>query len=519
MAILTFLPITTGFAYTGGLLNGKTLNIGSNITQLNETTNLITDNNESTSYVLQAGNSINNDTAWYTFTDPVTITGYKVKLTSTGGTIRYYDKNGYLIGESMNLTNYDGSLVSISPMKNVKTIAFDNTTGATREVFEFDVFGTVETTPTNTKTLDYYKGNTIGSPSEDINDDIFTDGITESTTGYTVTATTLIHAYSNTLFNASHVDFYTTSTGRVKIITYSGQQGSFIETSSTNYIPSAGWNRVYFNQSNINSVAISAQSGYSNIITEMVISDNGQAEPEPDPEPIDTDAPAEISDLLVTTTTNSIKFDWQNPSDVDFRTVYIYQDMNLVGTASNGTFTVTGLTPETTYNYSFKTEDTNGNVSTGTAKVVTTNSEQDLVAPSAPTGLSGDIASNGASLKWSRNTETDIQGYNIYVDGVKENATPVTNIYYSLTGLEADTAYSIQITAVDTSGNESAKSSAFSITPDAGSMPILKMGYTLTDVAEGTSVWFNELWLIVAFAVAIPLAFYISNRVKLLFLS
>lgn len=48
-------------------------------------------------------------------------------------------------------------------------------------------------------------------------------------------------------------------------------------------------------------------------------------------------------------------------------------------------------------------------------------------------------------------------------------------------------------------------------------IPTVNLNYSLADVAGGTASWFDSIWLIVAFAVAIPLAFLIAGRVKGLF--
>lgn len=48
-------------------------------------------------------------------------------------------------------------------------------------------------------------------------------------------------------------------------------------------------------------------------------------------------------------------------------------------------------------------------------------------------------------------------------------------------------------------------------------MPTVSLTYSLADVATGVQNWFGSIWLIVAFAVAIPLAFLVANRVKNLF--
>jgi len=51
----------------------------------------------------------------------------------------------------------------------------------------------------------------------------------------------------------------------------------------------------------------------------------------------------------------------------------------------------------------------------------------------------------------------------------------------------------------------------------AAGIPVVNLTYDLADVAASVSNWFSSFWLILAFAVAIPLAFYIAGRVKGLF--
>ncbi|MCY7487910.1 hypothetical protein [Paenibacillus alvei] len=48
-------------------------------------------------------------------------------------------------------------------------------------------------------------------------------------------------------------------------------------------------------------------------------------------------------------------------------------------------------------------------------------------------------------------------------------------------------------------------------------IPAVSLTYNLADVATAVANWFSSFWLILAFAVAIPLAFYVANRVKGLF--
>lgn len=50
-----------------------------------------------------------------------------------------------------------------------------------------------------------------------------------------------------------------------------------------------------------------------------------------------------------------------------------------------------------------------------------------------------------------------------------------------------------------------------------GTIPEVTLNYDLANVATAVSNWFGAYWLIIAFAVAIPLAFLIAHRVKGLF--
>jgi hypothetical protein len=48
-------------------------------------------------------------------------------------------------------------------------------------------------------------------------------------------------------------------------------------------------------------------------------------------------------------------------------------------------------------------------------------------------------------------------------------------------------------------------------------IPSVSLTYDLADVATAVSNWFSSFWLILAFAVAIPVAFFVAQRVKGLF--
>ncbi|HYY20381.1 MAG TPA: hypothetical protein VE780_00755 [Thermoleophilaceae bacterium] len=67
------------------------------------------------------------------------------------------------------------------------------------------------------------------------------------------------------------------------------------------------------------------------------------------------------------------------------------------------------------------------------------------------------------SLDWTDNSESDLDHYNVYRDGTQVASPTASN--YTDSGLTNGTSYSYQVTAVDHTGNESAKSSGVSTSP------------------------------------------------------
>lgn len=93
-------------------------------------------------------------------------------------------------------------------------------------------------------------------------------------------------------------------------------------------------------------------------------------------------------------------------------------------------------------------------------------------APSAPTGVEATGGDTIADISWDANTEEDLEGYNVYVGGVKNNSSIISGTTYQVTGLTNDTPYDIKVTAVDTEGLESSFSSTVTVTPSAPSYSI-----------------------------------------------
>ena len=81
----------------------------------------------------------------------------------------------------------------------------------------------------------------------------------------------------------------------------------------------------------------------------------------------------------------------------------------------------------------------------------------DKFAPAVPAGVSAVPGTRSIELVWNRSTEKDFASYRIYRDG-KKIADAVTAPSYSDRDVQPRMKYSYQVSAVDTAGNESAKS-------------------------------------------------------------
>ncbi len=137
----------------------------------------------------------------------------------------------------------------------------------------------------------------------------------------------------------------------------------------------------------------------------------------------------------------------------------VYRNNVLVGTATGTTYSDTGLTPNTTYNYAVSAFDNANNESAKTASIpVTTPAGSDTIPPSVPTNLQGSgISPSQISLTWSASTDTGgsgLAGYRIYRNNVLVGTSTTTS--FTDSGLASGTTYQYKVSAYDNAANESA---------------------------------------------------------------
>ena len=173
------------------------------------------------------------------------------------------------------------------------------------------------------------------------------------------------------------------------------------------------------------------------------------------------DAPTAVRTADVTETTAHVA--WEAALDNVATTGYnAYVNGEKVNTklVTATEYDLTGLTPATDYSVEIEAVDAAGNVSEKSeAATFTTAKAVDTEAPSVPTDVkASDVTKTGATVTWIASTDNEgVAGYNVYVNGAQVNDTLVATTEYVLTGLTEGTEYTVEVEAVDTNNNVSAK--------------------------------------------------------------
>lgn len=88
------------------------------------------------------------------------------------------------------------------------------------------------------------------------------------------------------------------------------------------------------------------------------------------------------------------------------------------------------------------------------------NNSMDTQPPTAPTNLAAaNIVTTSFTFSWSASTDNvGVSGYDVYKNGVKMNSSTLIGTSYSVTGLLANTTYSMTVVAKDAVGNQATSS-------------------------------------------------------------
>ena len=176
------------------------------------------------------------------------------------------------------------------------------------------------------------------------------------------------------------------------------------------------------------------------------------------------DAPTAVRTADVTETTAKVA--WAEASDnvgVVGYNVYVNDEKVNAELVTATEYDLTGLTAATEYSVEIEAVDAAGNVSEKSeAATFTTAKAADTEAPSVPADVkASDVTKTGATVTWTASTDNEgVAGYNVYVNGTQVNDTLVATTEYVLTGLTEGTEYTVEVEAVDTNNNVSAKAAA-----------------------------------------------------------
>lgn len=223
--------------------------------------------------------------------------------------------------------------------------------------------------------------------------------------------------------NAANVDIlWSTDSGNTWTTLLSGtpndgSQAVVIPNSSTTTgrIMVKGSNHIFFDVNNAN-ITVNAGSGTS-----------------------DTTPPTSPTLAASGTTSSSTNLSWSGATDNVAVTGYdVYQGASLVGSTTSTSYTVTSLTPSTTYSFTVKAKDAAGNNSVSSNAVsVTTLAGSSVTYCSATSTNTSDERIGNVKFGTINNTSTGTSGY--------ENFTSVS------TNVTRGSAYTISVTPVWTS--------------------------------------------------------------------
>jgi hypothetical protein len=196
-------------------------------------------------------------------------------------------------------------------------------------------------------------------------------------------------------------------------------------------------------------------SGWSNVLAVQVV------------KPLD--APANVSAEAVA---EGVRLSWKGEAQASYRIYRQREDDQTfaqVGEAQGSSFIDKTAQFGKSYRYRVQAVQKVGDrEAESDLSPITEIAPVDTFPPGAPAGLSALAGVNTVELAWERNVEPDLRGYRVYRatgDGPMERiASLVESPAYSDKTVESGKSYRYAVSAVDQTGNESAKSEPVTIT-------------------------------------------------------
>ncbi|HYN44534.1 MAG TPA: hypothetical protein VER35_00905, partial [Candidatus Limnocylindrales bacterium] len=175
----------------------------------------------------------------------------------------------------------------------------------------------------------------------------------------------------------------------------------------------------------------------------------------------DITPPSNVYNLNYEAGSSWILWKWAKLFEPDFNHTEIYLNGTFITniSAPQNFYNTTGLTPNTTYEFSTRTVDNNGNINAIWVNEIATTlpildvTIPDTKPPSNITNLSSISGTTWLNFTWLNPPDPDFSHVMLYLNGsFKINITAPQN-YYNFTGLALDTLYELGTHTVDSSGN------------------------------------------------------------------
>jgi len=223
--------------------------------------------------------------------------------------------------------------------------------------------------------------------------------------------------------------------------------------------------------------------------------------------------PSEPRSVSAVPSTTSIVLTWQPPANAGSSAVidYTIKYGSQTATASGTTYTITGLTPATSYSISIAARSSAGTGAWATPAAVTTQSSAVNTAPSAVTALALTRTADGFTATWTApafNGGSSVTGY-ILSTATSEAGTYTTRYQNTIasatvTGLTAGTLYYVRVVAVNAVGNSAPASG--SVTPGQNPSAPTALAATYSNGSSGVVGKFS--WTAPASLYGSPILYY-----------
>ncbi|MBL7739475.1 MAG: fibronectin type III domain-containing protein [Chitinophagaceae bacterium] len=204
----------------------------------------------------------------------------------------------------------------------------------------------------------------------------------------------------------------------------------------------------------------------------------------------DTEAPSAPANLVTSNLTqNAVTLTWDAATDNIGVTGYdIYRNSTKINPSlvTTTTYDATGLAALTAYDFYVVARDAGSNTSAPSNTVSITT--PDTQAPTVPSNLSAsNVTATSLTLNWTASTDNVVvTGYDIYQNGIKINASPVTTTTFNVTGLTQATTYSFYVNASDGTGNISANSNTLNVTTSDIQAPTAPTGLSSSNLTSSS---------------------------------